>query len=156
MKKSIVFIITIITLCISCNLEKSKKEGNSSSDIKQLHPEIKPSVNTPNVAIIEKNNFHVVQIDSLQTFYIIYTKKDNIDYKIVSEKIELSKECNKVKKGDYLALELKSIVPDTSKISYKIGGVGYNGVDIDFEGDSILDIYESKNLIGLCYFPKDK
>lgn len=152
MKKSIVFII--ITLCISCNLEKNKKEDNSSPDVNQLHPEINPSVHTPNASIIEKNNFHVVKIDSLQTFYIIYTKKDKIDYKIVSEKIELSKECNKVKKGDYLALELKSIVPDTSKISYKIGGVGYNGVDIDFEGDSILDIYESKNLIGLCYFPK--
>lgn len=154
MKKLGVFLITIITLSISCNLEKSKKEDNSSSNVKQIQQEIKPSVKTTNASSIETNNFHVVKIDSLQTFYIIYTKKENIDYKIVSEKIELSKNCNKVKKGDYLALKLISIVPDTSKISYKIGGVGYNGVDIDFEGDSILDIYESKNLVGLCYFPK--
>ena len=78
-------------------------------------------------------------------------KKKGANYKIVSEKIELINSCKEIKIGNYLSLILKSIVPDTSKISYKVGGILHKGVEFDFESDSIMDIYESKNFIGLCY-----
>ena len=100
------------------------------------------------------DKYYVVKVDSLQNFYLVYLKKANSDYKVVSEKIEVRDECEKIKTGDFLSLSLKSIVPDTSKISYKVDGVLYKGTEFDFERDSILDIYEADELTGLCYFKR--
>jgi hypothetical protein len=98
-----------------------------------------------------ENLFNIVRIDSVQNFYIIYAKKKNIYFKIISEKIETTNYCKKINRGNYLVLNLESIVPDTSRISYKVGGVLYKGVEFVFENDSILDIYKTNNLSGLCY-----
>lgn len=149
-----ILIVFGFIFCIACNTNERKKSSfsNTKPELKKTNESIS-KVNK--ISIEQRNDFEVIKIDSLKTFYVIYTKKKGINYKIVSERIALSKNCNKITKGDFLSLELTSIVPDTSKISYKIGGVGYNGVEIEFEGDSILDIYETKDLKGLCYTKKN-
>ncbi len=100
------------------------------------------------------DKYHVIKIDSLRNFYLVYLKKASNHYKVVSEKIENSEKCQKIKKGDYLSLSLKSVFPDTSKISYKLDGINYKGTEFNFERDSILDIYETDELIGLCIINK--
>lgn len=96
------------------------------------------------------DKYYVVKIDSTRNFYLVYLKKAINYYKVVSEKIEDKNNCEKIKTGYYLTLNLKSIFPDTSKISYKVDGINYKGAEFDFERDSILDIYETDELIGLC------
>jgi len=100
------------------------------------------------------DRYYVVKIDSMGDFYLIYLKKANNYYKVVSEKIENTDKCEKIKNGDYLSINLKSVFPDTSKISYKVDGINYKGTEFDFERDSILDIYETDELIGLCRIKK--
>jgi len=135
-------LFAIFLFFLSCN-EHPKEIKLLSSDNIEIGNEKDGTAN--------ENLFNIVIIDSLQSFYLIYAKKKNEYYKIVSEKIELTNNCKKIKTGDYLSLNLKSIVPDTSKISYKVGGVLYKGVEFDFEKDTILDIYKTEDLVGLCY-----
>lgn len=102
------------------------------------------------IADIHENLFTVMKIDSLQNFYVIIAKKGSSYYKIVSEKKAKSEDCAEIKICNHLEFNLKSII-DTTKISYKVEGVLFKEVEFEFERDSILDIYESDNLRGLCF-----
>lgn len=148
-----IFLVFGLIFCVACN-SKDKNKSSVPNISLELEETNESTTNTNTISTNHKNAFEVIKIDSIRNFYTIYTKKKGTDYKIVSERVALSKKCRKIKKGDFLSLELVSIVPDTSKISYKINGVEYKGTEIEFEGDSILDIYESKNLKGLCYSEK--
>jgi hypothetical protein len=99
------------------------------------------------------DKYYVEKIDSTQNFYLLYLKKANNYYKVVSEKVEKSDKCENVKKGDYLTFSLNSII-EISTISYKVDGVLYKGTEFIFDRDSIVDLYESNNLMGLCYLKK--
>jgi hypothetical protein len=152
MRKLLVIFFLIIV--VACNDKGKETNSIKINDIHQNDDKNKIK-NTNKGNMVNNNFFRVIKLDSIKHFYVIYTKKKNINYKIISEKIELSRGCDKLKVGDHISkLELTSIVGDTSKMSYKVGGVGYQGVEFDFEGDSISDIYEAKNLIGLCLIKK--
>lgn len=148
-----ILIVFNFIICIACNIKDEKDLLDSSE--KQKHTIIdKHNSKINKITDGHKDYFEVIKVDSLESLYVIYTKKKEVNYKIISERTVFSNNCKKIKKGDFLDLKLISIVPDTSKISYKISGVGYKGIEIEFEGDSILDIYETKNLKGLCWVKK--
>jgi hypothetical protein len=145
--------LTLISLFLSCR-NHNNSDLIQKSDISKNEDTLKKS--KKNIEYDEKYNdlYLVEKIDSLRDFYLIYAKKEDVYYKVVSEKIETKKKCKIIKKGDYLSLSLNSII-DTSKISYKVDGVLYKGTEFIFERDSIIDIYESNNLLGLCYLKQN-
>lgn len=99
--------------------------------------------------------YKVVRIDSIKTVYVIYARKGNELFKIVS--IKNSDSCKRISVGEVHAFVLMSRVPKNfngQDISPRtvphLTGIHVNGVDIRFEPDSIKDIYMAVNLNGLC------
>jgi hypothetical protein len=108
---------------------------------------------TPEISLREK--YKVYKIDSIKNVYLIYAQKDSTLYKIVSLKDSLP--CNRVQVGGEYAFVLMSTVAkdfkgvDVSPSTIPhITGISFYGTWIEFESDSINDIYTSINLRGLC------
>jgi hypothetical protein len=102
-----------------------------------------------------REKYKVVRIDSIQTVYVVYARKDNEVFKIVSVKDSIP--CKQIRVGEEHALVLMSRVPknfngmDVSPATVPhLTGISVNGVDIRFEPDSIKDIFLAVNLHGLC------
>jgi hypothetical protein len=100
----------------------------------------------------KKENYEIIRIDSLNYVYKIYAKKDKSLYKIVSLKNDsIIKRFKRIKKGNCYKLELVSLFSDDKRLPINIGGVEFYGETIELERDSIVDLYTTKNLIGLYY-----
>ena len=94
--------------------------------------------------------FHIVKLTSYEKYHLIYAKKRNSYYKILSINKNHLPNCDKIEQYHNYDLKLKSLVPDTSKTPLLLKGVEYGGIEVLFEGDSIRDIYRAENLNGLC------
>lgn len=101
----------------------------------------------------QENKFEIWNIDSLQTVYIIYAKRNDSIIKIVSRK-ENFNNCKPILKGLFYQLEVQSLLKYSASKRH-IGGVKYNGVLIKLEGEKVVwDLFTCDNLSGLCYLPQ--
>jgi len=94
--------------------------------------------------------YKIQRIDSVESVYIIYAKRDGKLFKIASKKNN-SNVGIPIRKRRYYDLELISHL-DVSRISGKlhIGGISIGGVLIELEGKKVIwDLFYCKNLVGL-------
>lgn len=108
-------------------------------------------------------SYTVYKIDSINSYYLIYAKKGDSIYKIVSKKVKITK-CSKVTTNHNYAFKLHSSLYNkqigTKKIlaqnSLLVNCFYYDKVtSICLEGDSIRDLYSAENLKGLYYQSKN-
>jgi len=102
------------------------------------------------------DTFMVTKIDSINNVYVIYARKRDTLYKIASIKENVDG-CHSIVPNSSYPFELESIVvkkingqdisPETI---LNLGGIDFHGTIIKFERDSILDLFQAKNIRGLC------
>ncbi|TKC60165.1 hypothetical protein FBD94_14725 [Pedobacter hiemivivus] len=139
------YILLLITLVfIACVSSKLTQSANINADEKLSNG---------------LYNYKVYKIDSINTYYLIYAKKGDSLYKIVSKKT-LNKNCEKIQRNISYAFKLRSGLTD-----FHIGGVLVSSkqlphvncytyddsTKICLERDSINDLYHADNIQGLCY-----
>jgi hypothetical protein len=106
----------------------------------------------------EKEYYKILKIDSLNNIYIIYVRKVDSLFKILSLK-ESTKRCNSIEVDRYYPLKLSSLFPkkflgkhDLSPESLPyVSGVVFHGTSVQIEKDSINDLHIAENLKGLCF-----
>lgn len=96
--------------------------------------------------------YEIVRIDSIKNVYLIYGKKNDSIFKIVSSKTKIQN-CIPIKEGDTLELVLKSSFRENFYQRKDITGVNYNGVLIRFDKtkDVVWDLFTTENIKGICY-----
>lgn len=102
--------------------------------------------------------YKVYKIDSINTYYLIYAKRNDSLYKIVSKK-EMIASGNKICLNDNYAFKLHSTLSEfrigNVTISPKSSNVNCFAFDketnICLEGDSIRDLYQADNIKGLYF-----
>ncbi len=106
------------------------------------------------------SSYLVYKIDSVNSYYIIYAKKDGGRYKIVSKKENIDK-CKCIKINENYNFLLHSGL--SSKV--RIGNLSFSPNEtkevtcfaydktttICLEGDTIKDLYYADNIKGLCF-----
>lgn len=98
--------------------------------------------------------YKIQRIDSVESVYIIYAKRDGKVYKIASQKSTLNVGIP-IKRRRYYDLELISHLDEISG-KLHIGGISIGGVLIKLEGKKVIwDLFYCKNLKGL-YFTSQK
>lgn len=131
------FVILVITFCgISCNSQQKALESR-----------------------VDTEKYYVYQIDSIDNYFLIYTKKEDTIFKIVSKK-EALKKCDLVKINNSYHFDLysQSSVPlITGEIIAPVSIYDVvchtfeNGTKICTDRKSgIYDLYYARNLKGLC------
>lgn len=115
---------------------------------------------TRNKETINNQNHLVTKIDSINNYYVIYTKQNNQNYKFVSEKSSTG--CrDKIVVGKKYDFNMKSIfefkIKDkdtvkeiTNHVNIDCIILGETKICKEYENE-IFDVYTSKNLEGLCY-----
>lgn len=128
----------IVLICISCSQYKNV-DNNSKFQEK------------------EREMYQVFKIDSLNNFYLIYAKKKNTFYKIVSRK-EQSINCKNIIINGIYKFDLIS----NRESAPIIGGVKISPINVDCfafdkvtnicieRNNGINDLYVAKNIKGLC------
>jgi len=129
-------IFALIILC-SCSLSKSR---------------------TPTQTISAFELYKVYKIDSIHNFYLIYAKKRDSIYKIVSQKY-MDESCNRIRVNNEYQFNLHSsltnrrigsdvILPQNSLL---VNCFYYDdSTTICIERDSINDLHYATNVRGLC------
>lgn len=140
----IISILFIICFCFFNSCNRKLISGNTGiSDINKQTDSI----------------FRIYKIDSINNYYLVYAKSNNLLYKIVSKK-EVTKKCKRVKVNSEYKFSLKSVwnqkimignvnaspslMPHVTCLSFDKSTV------ICLERDSINDLFITKNLRGLC------
>ncbi|URC11861.1 hypothetical protein [Flavobacterium sp. B183] len=111
---------------------------------------------------IKLNTYMVYKIDKENDYYLIYAKKKDSLYKIVSKNESPISDCNKIKINNYYDFKLHS----RRENSPTIGGIKLNPVNyldiqcytydkdtkicIDIK-NGIFDLYYADNIKGLCF-----
>lgn len=101
--------------------------------------------------------YKIQHIDSIESVYVIYAKKDDKVFKIASPKSGLNVGIP-IQERKYYDLELISHL-DVSRITGKlhIGGIKINGILIELEGGEVIwDLFHCKNLNGLFTTPPNQ
>lgn len=146
MKK--VLLLFLIINHISCNKLSNKDNTKTSVEVSKDDKNKFLDKRNPNL-------FYIIKLDSIDNLYVLYAKKKESYYKILSVKqSHKMANCDKVQLFHNYDFYLESIVPDTSKISLHVDGVLFENTEVDFEKDSIWDLYKTPQLYGLCYFNK--
>lgn len=111
--------------------------------------------------IQDSNLYFIYKIDSINSYYIIYAKHSNNNYKIVSFKGG-AYDCKNIIVNNSYKLKLHSmfILNGTSIIQassmYELSGWKFDdSTTIDFESGTKWGLFFSDNIKGLCYI-KDK
>lgn len=119
--------------------------------------------NNSNYLLQQKSiKYKVYKIDSLNNYYLIYAKNENAIFKIVSKKDNSIKKCkiriNKFYKFNlHSILKAKGISIIPANQIYEVSGWRVDdNTNIDFEGDSIRDLYIGDNIKGLYFIKKRK
>ncbi len=122
---------------------------------------IKPDnkISRDNSILTGAHMYKIYKVDSINNYYILYAKKNDYIFKIISKK-EVNLNCNAVKMNGSYNLNLKSVweydtVINNKKISFsKVINVNCLGLNdsttICLERDSINDLHYAENLRGLC------
>lgn len=104
----------------------------------------------------DNNEFLILNIDSIQSVYIIYARRRDSTIKIVSQKEAAAdiKDYMRIQKGQSYDLKITSLLEHTAGKRH-IAGIKYGGLLIRLEGgDVIWDLFVSENLRGLCFVPE--
>ncbi len=105
---------------------------------------------TNNGVSISKNQFEIIKIDSIENVYLIYAKKGDSIVKIASKK-ETNVCINKIKKGDYYNLNIKSVFNSNFPQRRDLAGVNFNGTLIKLKEQGVLwDLFISDDIKDLC------
>jgi hypothetical protein len=101
--------------------------------------------------------YKVYKIDSINNYYLIYARRGNSLFKIVSEKIRVE-QCRCISQGNEYTFQLHSMSHINGKpITPPASAMEVSGMYVDkttiinFEGDSIRDLYYGDNIKGLCF-----
>ena len=107
-----------------------------------------------------KNNeelYKVVKIKEENTYYIVYIQRNDSIFKVISDKINISNNCNRIKVKSKYKLELRKTAPIDSILGIPIApNLGVTGMEmtdgsiLEFEEKSHYTIYRTNNLDGLC------
>lgn len=142
MKTILITIVALFTFCLGV---KSNSCLNLCSSVRQ-----------------DSVNYKVYKIDSINNYYLIYAKKGHTLFKIISKK-ESSKKCNRIKVNKVYKFQLHSIltvngrsVIPANQIMELSGWRIDQSTTIDFEGDSIRDLYNADNIKGICFIKTKK
>jgi len=134
-------LLFLITILLSCN-SKSFIYNNKDKEV-----------------IIPSKKYEILKIDSVNSFYIVYLKKDNKKYKVVSKK-EVIKECDFIHVGSEYEFNLSSIRSEKYKFGNKTisSSLVVNCFYFDKqtkicieESEGIYDLFWTNQLKGLCY-----
>lgn len=137
MKKNILIACTILFSIYGCN--SSKKVNTTSYKYQTIDR--------------TGSKYEIYKIDSLENLYIIYLKKSNSIFKVVSNK-QNNKLCNLIKEGHLYDLKIKSVIPSNLSQKNHIAGFVYSGTLVKLKGENtVWDLFNSENLSGLCYIP---
>lgn len=141
---SILFFTSLVLLMTFCKAKKGVVRETTS--------------NNQDSKIVVPQMFRLYKIDSLNNVYLIYAYNGSRPFKLVSLKDENNGSCEKLEVNKSYQLMISSIVlkklngRDVSpSVTPLLTGVEYYGNIISFEKDSILDIFTSPNIRGLCY-----
>jgi hypothetical protein len=138
-----VFLISLLTVCCSNpkNLQTTSEERMPDTG----------------------NQFAVYKIDSVNSYYLIYAKRKDTLYKIVSHKIYNSN-CQNLYVGMSYDLKLYSIwrqpiivggVNMSPSANLNVNCLGFDdSTRICLERDSIMDLHMAESLQGLCLLKK--
>lgn len=111
-------------------------------------------------SVVNKDLYNVYKIDSINDYYLIYAKKKENLFKIVSEK-DYTRNCDIIKKGQEYNFKLNSLTSQSPTIN----GIKTAPVTIvnvmchEFKKDTrictdrengIYDLYFAENVKGLC------
>ena len=125
-----------------------------------IHPkEVQRTIATETKIANDSNMYKVYKIDSVNSYYLVYAKRKDTIYKIVSKK-DIMPQCNEIRLGMSYRLELGSIwkqktVIGNSNVSPSVT-LNVNCLSFDdstricLERDSINDLFYAENLKGLC------
>jgi hypothetical protein len=94
--------------------------------------------------------YRIEKIKSSKYYYIIYAKRDDLLYKIVSEKTPIPNNCEKIKKGNSYYLSLQSDLMGTNMVSRVDCRFYKNNVKICIEKRCVHNLFVTKNLSGRC------
>jgi hypothetical protein len=110
------------------------------------------------------DNYEVIKIDSINSYYLIYSKKNDSIFKIVSHKPLIKvKKCNRIKMGSDYPFLLHSILDNlpagfknlSPKRNPQINCVGFDeSTSICVEEGMVRDLFSADNLQGLCFVGK--
>lgn len=140
--KLLIFIFMFFLMVCSCNREKKATVNQENSNRSKVN--------------IESNLLYEIhKIDSTTHLYLIYAMKSGIYYKIYSAKGAKKSDCEIIKLHEKYKLELDTVASKKGVFEHMVGLTLDNGYTVEFEGDSIRDLYVSKNLKGLCYYPDE-
>lgn len=122
----------------------------------QFHNSSNPNSNTLDLVKQDSIKYKVYKIDSINNYYLIYVKQGRNIFKIVSKKEKIEK-CNliavdneyKIHLHSMLSVNGHSIIPPNA-INEISGWRVDDSTTINFEGDSIRDLYYADNIKGLC------
>ena len=99
-----------------------------------------------------ENKFKIINIDSIETVYIIYAERRDSIIKIVTKKGKLN-DCRPIVIGRSYDLKVGTLIENLAGKRH-VGGVKYNGIIIKLEGDKVIwDLFFCENLKGLCLTP---
>ncbi|MBP1840779.1 hypothetical protein [Formosa algae] len=102
------------------------------------------------------NKYKVFKIDSIEGIYMIYALKSGKYHKIISQNSDsINSNWKPILPNVIYEFELDTLISQIGVYEHMSGLVWtYDGPTIDFEGDSIRDLYTSPNIKGLYYNPK--
>lgn len=106
----------------------------------------------------DSTKYKIVKIDSVKSVYIIYALKNNVYYKLLSDKDSSKLGCEKLKINKQYSLEIRSLLFPKGSGFLRPGHITsmeFSGVPIDIEIDSIMDLHISNNIKGVCYIMPD-
>jgi hypothetical protein len=110
----------------------------------------------------DSSRYRVYKIDSINDYYLIYARRGHSIFKIVSKK-ERTNKCSGIVVDDFYKFRLhsmmkvngRSIIP-ANEIMELSGWRIDNSTTVNFEGDSIRDLYYGDNIKGLCFIKKNQ
>ncbi len=111
-----------------------------------------------------QHQYYVYKIDSINNYYLVYAKKNDSLFKIISEKT-VTKSCTIIKEKKYYSFELVSFRDNPPKLNgVSLSPFNYLEVKCFMFNDSteicferkIHDFHFTKNLKGLCYIENSK
>jgi hypothetical protein len=109
------------------------------------------------------SSYKVYKIDSINTYYLIYARKGDSLYKIVSKKNVVGNCDSVIRLNSSYEFELHSSLTDfkigkivvSPKATLNVPCFYYDAsTTICLEGDSIRDLYYADNVKGLCFIKK--
>jgi hypothetical protein len=101
--------------------------------------------------LLNEDKYKIIKIDSINSIYILYVKRNDSVLKVVSIK-KVEEKCDRVKVGERYSLNLKSYFSTNIYQKLDVAGFKVDETIIKLEGNGVIrDLFSTKNLCGLCY-----